>query len=62
VGEISRSIFTSAAGSSAIIQNIQGVADSSGKITQGSAEIQSSSVELARVSSQLRALVSRFEL
>ena len=62
VGEISRSIFTSAAGSSAITQNIQGVADSSGKITQGSAEIQSSSVELARVSSQLRALVSRFEL
>jgi len=62
VGEISRSIFTSAAGSSAITTNIQGVADSSGKITQGSAEIQSSSVELARVSSQLRALVSRFEL
>jgi methyl-accepting chemotaxis protein len=62
VGEISRSIFTSAAGSSAITQNIQGVADSSGKITQGSAEIQRSSVELARVSSQLRALVSRFEL
>lgn len=62
VGEISRSIFSSAAGSSAITQNIQGVADSSGKITQGSAEIQSSSVELARVSSQLRALVSRFEL
>jgi methyl-accepting chemotaxis protein len=62
VGEISRSIFTSAAGSTEITQNIQGVADSSGKITQGSAEIQSSSVELARVSSQLRALVSRFEL
>lgn len=61
VGEISRSIFTSAAGSSAITQNIQGIADSSGKITQGSAEIQSSSVELARVSSQLRELVSRFD-
>ena len=62
VGEISRSISSSASGSATITDTIQSVAHASKSITEGSAEIQKSSSELAKVSAKLKGLVSLFEL
>ena len=62
VGEISRSISSSASSSATITDTIQSVAHASKSITEGSAEIQKSSSELAKVSAKLKSLVSLFEL
>ena len=60
--EIARNVSDSANGVAVIADTVKSVAIASQNTTHGSAEVQKSSVELARVASQLKTLVGRFQL
>ncbi|MFB9324229.1 methyl-accepting chemotaxis protein, partial [Cryptosporangium minutisporangium] len=60
--EMNRSISEAATGSASIADNIAGVAAAAQTTTSTVAETQQSAEELARMSSDLQALVSRFRV
>ncbi|MFN7980646.1 MAG: methyl-accepting chemotaxis protein [Vicinamibacterales bacterium] len=58
--EISRNVTEAAKGSAEIAQNITGVAESAASTSSGARNSQDASLQLARMASELQALVSRF--
>jgi len=60
--EISRSVTEAASGSASIAGRVESVAEASASSMQGIGEAQHAAVDLARLSAQLRQLVSRFKL
>lgn len=61
-GEMSRGISEAALGSSEIARNIAGVADAARNTTAGANDSQNAAAELARLASELQALVSDFNM
>jgi methyl-accepting chemotaxis protein len=59
--EIGRNVAEAAKGSSEIAQNITGVAQAARSTTDGAADTQKASGELARMASELQSLVGRFK-
>jgi methyl-accepting chemotaxis protein len=59
-GEMNRSVNEAAAGTRQIAQNITGVADAARLTSEGVSQTQQATTELARMSGELTALVSRF--
>ncbi|MFB9323908.1 methyl-accepting chemotaxis protein, partial [Cryptosporangium minutisporangium] len=60
--EMSRSIAEASTGSTSIAANVAGVATAARTTTATVAETQQSAEELARMSNQLQAIVSRFRV
>ena len=60
--EMNRSVAEAAGGSGEIAQNITGVAEAARQTSQGVAETQQATVELARMSTELSSLVSTFRI
>jgi methyl-accepting chemotaxis protein/truncated hemoglobin YjbI len=61
-GEITRSVMEAAGGSSAIAENITGVARAAENTSLGAADGQRASSELARMAAQLQQLVEKFKI
>jgi len=61
-GEISRNVMEAATASSAIADNISGVANSAESTTSGADEAQRASSNLAQISSDLQRLVAKFRI
>jgi methyl-accepting chemotaxis protein len=61
-GEIARSVTEAASGSASIAGSVASVAEASRSSMQGIAEAQTAAVDLARLSADLRQLVSKFTL